>query len=236
MDCKLCGTHLDEGERTCPACGHVMKGAGREKDREASRGRGGSVAEGAEGGGKESTGREADAEREEKGDRGRAAGKVPEAPPKVSEAPPQVPEAAPKVSEAPSPVFALDAAGLRRLLARQPDLLEAGLGVFADDKGKPVGVGYATPVGDIDLLARDGSGILVVVRVADRGVGEELIAETLQRIGWVRKHLGKGKQKVRGIVLVEHAPDNLSYTASAVAGTITFKTYRVAVAFDDVEM
>lgn len=222
MDCKLCGTHLDEGERTCPACGHVMKGAGREKDREAGRGRGGSVAEGAEGGGKESTGREADAEREEKGGRGRAAGKVPEAPPKVS--------------EAPSPVFALDAAGLRRLLARQPDLLEAGLGVLADDKGKPVGVGYATPVGDIDLLARDGSGILVVVRVADRGVGEELIAETLQRIGWVRKHLGKGKQKVRGIVLVEHAPDNLSYTASAVAGTITFKTYRVAVAFDDVEM
>ena len=133
-------------------------------------------------------------------------------------------------------MFALDAAGLRRLLARQPDLLEAGLGVLADDKGKPVGVGYATPVGDIDLLARDGSGILVVVRVADRGVGEELIAETLQRIGWVRKHLGKGKQKVRGIVLVEHAPDNLSYTASAVAGTITFKTYRVAVAFDDVEM
>jgi hypothetical protein len=60
------------------------------------------------------------------------------------------------------------------------------------------------------------------------------VPATLQRIGWVRKHLGKGK--VRGIILVEQAPENLSYTASAMAGTITFKTYRVAVTFEDVEM
>jgi hypothetical protein len=138
--------------------------------------------------------------------------------------------------EAPLPVFALDAAGLRKLLARQPELLEPGLSVFTDERGMPVGAGYSTRVGDIDLLARDKSGAFVVVRVADREGGEELVAETLQRIGWVRKHLGKGKQKTRGIVLVEQAPENLSYTAAGVVGTITFKTYRIAVTFQDVEI
>jgi RecB family endonuclease NucS len=138
--------------------------------------------------------------------------------------------------EAPLQVFALDPAGLRRLLGRQPELLEPGLSVFTDEKGRPVGAGYSTRVGEIDLLARDKSGTFVVVRVADREGGEELVAETLQRIGWVRKHLGKGKQKARGIILVEQAPENLSYTAAGVAGTITFKTYRIAVAFEDVEI
>jgi hypothetical protein len=137
-------------------------------------------------------------------------------------------------SEEPVQIFALDAAGLRKLLARQPELLEPGLSIFTDEMGIPVGAGYSTRVGDIDLLARDKSGALVVVRVADREGGEELVAETLQRIGWVRKHLGKGKQKARGIVLVEQAPENLSYTAAGVAGTITFKTYRIAVTFEDV--
>src|SRR3970282_734796 len=48
----------------------------------------------------------------------------------------------------------------------------------------------------------------------EREGGEDLVAETLQRIGCVRKHLGKGKQKTRGIVLVEQVPENLSYTAA----------------------
>jgi RecB family endonuclease NucS len=138
--------------------------------------------------------------------------------------------------EVPIPVFGLDPPGLRKLLGRQPELLEPGLSVFTDEKGRPVGAGYSTRVGEIDVLARDTSGALVVVRVADWEGGEELVAETLERIGWVRKHLGKNKQKTRGIVLVEQAPENLSYTAAGVAGTITFKTYRIAVTFEDVEI
>lgn len=134
------------------------------------------------------------------------------------------------------PVFNLDAAALRKLLARQPEILEPGLSVLTDDKGKPIGAGFSTGVGSIDLLARDSSGTLVVVRVGERGQGEELVSETLQRIGWVRKHLAKGKQNVRGVVLVEQAPENLSYTASAVAGTISFKTFSVAVTFENVEI
>ncbi|MFQ5533085.1 MAG: hypothetical protein ACE5EP_04455, partial [Candidatus Methylomirabilales bacterium] len=134
------------------------------------------------------------------------------------------------------PDFTLDPAGLRQLLWGQPELLEEGLSILADEKGRPVGARFTTGVGDIDLLARDRSGALVVVMVSAGDQGEELVAEVLQRIGWVRKHLGKGKQKVRGIVLMEEPPENLSYAAAAVADTVTFKTYRITLAFDDVEI
>ncbi|MCI0484461.1 MAG: endonuclease NucS [candidate division NC10 bacterium] len=212
MLCKLCGTQLPAGQLTCPECGHVTK-PGREKGKDAGR----TVASPRELG-------DLDAERAEGPEEGVALEEKVDRPMAVQTS-----------SEEPLPVFALDAAGLRRLLARQPELLEAGLSVFTDEKGKPVGTGYSTQVGEIDLLALDKSGAFVVVRVADReGGGEDLVAETLQRIGWVRKHLGKGKQKARGIILVEQAPENLSYTAAGVAGTITFKTYRVAVTFEDV--
>jgi hypothetical protein len=72
--------------------------------------------------------------------------------------------------------------------------------------------------------------------VGERGQAEKLVGETLQRIGWVRKNLGKGKQRVRGIVLVDEAPENLSYAAAAVADTIRFKAYQVGVTFRDLEI
>jgi hypothetical protein len=223
--CKLCGTRLEQEERPCPDCGYL---AGSESNVFY-------ISEGRR-------------ENDEKGDPPAETGA---SPPETSPADfddvggsdvgvgPEVEETRAKPAreapEANPPVFALDPAGLRKLLAKQPDILEPGLTVVTD-KGKPVGVGYASGVGVIDLLAKDPHGVFVVVKVAERGQGEELVAATLQRIGWVRKHLGKNKDKVRGIILVEQAPENLSYTASAMAGTILFKTYRVAVTFEDVEM
>lgn len=225
MVCKLCGTPLEEGQLTCPNCGHVTKPVGRETERVKGKEKGAGRARAA------ATPQDVLAVEEEAAEP--EGGVEPEQEEEKVEAE-MMPAA--KQAKGPLPVFSLDAAGLRKLLARQPEVLEPGLSVLTDDKGKPIGAGFSTGVGSIDLLARDGSGVLVVVSVGERGQGEELVSETLQRIGWVRKHLGKGKQKVRGIVLVEQAPKNLSYTASAVAGTIAFKTFRVALTFEDVEI
>ena len=134
-----------------------------------------------------------------------------------------------------TPLFAPDPAGLRTLLIEQPDSLESGLNLYRNDDGTPVGAGYSTGVGDIDLLATDSEGGLVVVMISEKDQGDELVAEVLKRIGWVRKHLGDEEQRVRGIVLCEDPPESLSYAAAAVADTVSFKTYRVALTFDNIE-
>jgi len=127
----------------------------------------------------------------------------------------------------------LDADGLRALLAEKPDLLEPGLTVYKNDKGRQLGVSYTSAVGEIDLLARDASGNFVVVMCADRQDAEQLVSSTLQRIGWVRKHLASSGQQVRAVVLLDRARDDIAYAAAAVTGTVSFRIYRVAVTFDE---
>jgi hypothetical protein len=227
MNCKLCATVLAEGVLTCPNCGHAVDakgGGGKQKG-----------AESAKPAGPPPRGPALDAEHE---DMEPVAEPEPEGTVDLgSELEEEVERLirAPKGSVVSTPIFTLDAVGLRKMLARQPELLEPGLNIVTDEKGRLIGSGYATDVGTIDLLARDASGALVVVTVAESGQGEEIVAEMLQRIGWVRKNVGRGKHKVRGIVVMEKVPKNLSYAAAAVADTIAFKTYWVALTFGDVD-
>jgi hypothetical protein len=71
------------------------------------------------------------------------------------------------------PIMQLDARQVRTLVGAQPGLLEKGLGTYSDEDGKPVGVDFQTPVGEIDLLARDRTGafVVVMVRSASDGCG-----------------------------------------------------------------
>ncbi len=124
---------------------------------------------------------------------------------------------------------------VRALLAGEPSLLEKGLSLVAD-AGASGGVDYRTDVGTIDLLARDSSGSLVVVLVSKGDSGSDIVAEILQRIGWVRKHVAKTREGVRGVVVMPEAPDNLSYAAAAVADTVSFRTYRLRLSFEEVEI
>jgi uncharacterized Zn finger protein (UPF0148 family) len=226
--CKLCGTQLKDGDLTCPLCGFLT---GADSNVFVIAGNAGGTAKQKE------------------------IRPVPTPPPPKETAVPDMKETAPpevepqldfeaetaplmqKRPEATVPVFALDAPGLRKLLAKQPDLLEPGLKLVVDKKGKPIDAGLSTAVGEIDLLARDESGGFVVVMIAGRGqVGEKFVAEILRRIGWVRKHLGKGQERVRGIVLAEQVPEDLGYASAAVAETVVIKTYRVGLAIEDVEI
>jgi RecB family endonuclease NucS len=129
-----------------------------------------------------------------------------------------------------------DPAAIRAALGEQPALLESGLSIYTSEKGTPLGVGYTSAVGEIDLLAWDAQGGLVVVMIADTEDGPELISGVLQRIGWVSKHLCGADQSVRGIVLLESMPEALTYAAAAVAETISFKTWRVALIFSDIDV
>jgi predicted nucleic acid-binding Zn-ribbon protein len=129
-----------------------------------------------------------------------------------------------------------DPDALRGMLGEHPGLLEPGLSVYTSEKGTPQGVGYTSAVGEIDLLAWDAQGGLVVVMVAGCEDGAELISGMLQRIGWVSKHLSGKAQRVRGIVLLEEVHESIAYAAAAVGDTLAFKTWQVALTFDDVEL
>jgi hypothetical protein len=135
----------------------------------------------------------------------------------------------------PAPM-SLDAEHIRTLVCERPEQLEPGLMTLADGRGRPVGVGYETDVGEIDLLARDERGGYVVVEVSGRDAGPEAVSEMLHRIGWVRKHLREGNEKVRGILLLESMDDELGYAAAAVADTIDFRTWRLEVTFEALEV
>ena len=137
-----------------------------------------------------------------------------------------------KLEPEPGPaVFHLSAAQVRTLVVEQPSLLEPDLSIYRDAKSGVVGVDLRTPVGSIDLLARDREGSFVVVSVPDPRDVESLMSEMLARIGYVRKHFAIDKRPVRGIVVIEEIPEELAYAAAGVSQTISFRAYRVALTF-----
>ena len=127
-------------------------------------------------------------------------------------------------------------ARIRRMLVEDPELIEEGLRVYTDDKGAAVGVGFSTPVGTIDLLARDANESLVIVLVADLGREAELAAQILQCMGWVGKHLVRAKHTVRGMILASEVPESLLYAAAALPDSVAIVTYRMALTFEPVEV
>jgi len=143
----------------------------------------------------------------------------------------EAPLMASAMSEPGPAVFHLSAAQVRTLVTEQPGLLEPGLGIYTD--ASSLGVDYRTPVGAIDLLARDSAGGLVVVMVPDPREVAGLMPQVLGRIGYVRKHLAAEGQSVRGLVVIEEIPEDLAYAAAGVADTLAFMAYRVALTFHD---
>ena len=227
MNCKVCNTRLGGGEKHCPNCGTTVVGSKSDK-RSAAKQRVARLTPDS------SSAQDLDLDIDGLDDI--SEGLPPESSSSSSVAAPKSRPATAQRRTPAEPLARPDPDGVRALLAENPALLEDGMSVFRGAGGKSVGANYSTDVGVIDLLATDDKGALVVVMIADKGEAEELVPEILQRIGWVAKHLAEGKRKVRAIVLVEEAPESLSYAAAAVSGTVSFKTYQVSLSFQDLEI
>lgn len=130
----------------------------------------------------------------------------------------------------------LDTEQVRHLVSEHPEALEPGLAVLTDDDGRPVGIGYDTEVGEIELLARDGDGDWVVVMVSPPNPGPELVSELLHRMGWVRKHMREAGEKVRGILVLDGMDEELGYAAAAVADSVDFRAWRLEVSFEAIDV
>ena len=222
--CKACNTRFAAGHRACPNCGRSAPAAPRD-------------AAGAESkrnvrlplaASSKPAKKEVDLELEDVA--------VVEDP-TLDEPEPRKRSARARPSREPGPtVLNLSPVQVRTLVVEQPALLESGLRIYTDENGDPVGIDFPTAVGDIDLLARDRAGHFVVVSVPAPSELDQVVPETLRRVGWVTKHLAGRQRPVRAIVVAERLPEDVAYAAAAVSGTLTFKTFRVALTFHDLEI
>lgn len=130
----------------------------------------------------------------------------------------------------------LSAEQLRHMIGEEPQLLEADLRVLGDEGRRQLGMTGGAEIGEVDLLARGADGDWVVVMVVEGSPGPNLVADVLRSVGWVRKHLCEDGDRARAIVLLEGMDEELGYAASAVGDTIAFRTWRVSIEFDPVEV
>lgn len=137
---------------------------------------------------------------------------------------PAAASAAPKLAS-----LTLQPAEVRALVAASPEWIEPGLRVHGD------GVNFQTAVGAIDLLAQDDAGGFVVVMVVAEPE-KEMVLELLQRIGFVRTRVAKGGQEVRAVLLVERLPEPTRYAIAALGDTVSIKTWRVGLTFEDLAL
>ena len=88
-------------------------------------------------------------------------------------------------------------------------------------------------LGEKDFVSRlADAGEEALQKLADLPGGQKAIGA----MNDLRNRVDELGKKVRGIVLCEQPPESLSYAAAAVADTIAFKTYRVALTFEDLEI
>jgi predicted nucleic acid-binding Zn-ribbon protein len=235
--CKSCNTRFEDGKSACPSCGRrvfaSLKETPKAGDAEAMP-LGAAVHEAEDvdeddPSANELAGKEIDLGEVDV----LAEAALPEAVEELKREAPVKPRArVRKLEPEPGPaVFHLSAAQVRTLVVEQPALLEPDLSIHRDAKTGATGVDLRTPVGSIDLLARDRDGGFVVVAVPDPRDTESLMAEMLARIGYVRKHFSIDKRPVRGIVVIDEIPEELAYAAAGVSQTISFKAYRIALTF-----
>ncbi len=106
------------------------------------------------------------------------------------------------------------------------EAIEPGLQLFVDDDGKD-GVEYHTPVGNIDILAEDRDGGLVIIELKVRRGPDAVVGQILRYKGWVKRHLAEGRP-VRGIIIAQHMSDRVQY-AAAEAGELELKEYSLSI-------
>ncbi len=229
--CKACNTRFEDGKSACPNCGRRVFASVKDAPKSAE-------AEPASLSGSSSVPARAEApETEVDLELGEVDVLAEAIEPEAAQEVKPEPAARPRIrgrSLDPEPgpaVFHLSAAQVRTLVAEQPALLEPDLTIYRDPKKGVVGVDFRTPVGSIDLLARDADGAFVVVSVPDPRDIESFMPEILARVGYVRKHLASDREPVRGIVVIEEIPEELAYAAAGVSQTLSFKAYRVALTF-----
>jgi hypothetical protein len=248
MNCTSCGTRVGSPEKYCPNCGRSVQGSANAgltdlggtggKKLSPSSAQMPSMRQGLR---KPEASETASSKRPGAGSSGQASSRAKKKSARSRPSEPK-PRSAPSAAVSTSSDPGVGPDEIRALIQDRPDCLEAGLSIYTDSKAEPVGLDYETDMGLVDLLARDEAGGLVLVLMGSRfdeglhAKGRDLVSNALERVGWIREHVAEPDQEVRAIVLLELIPEDLCYSAAAVAETVAFKTCRLEVSFTDVDV
>jgi len=96
---------------------------------------------------------------------------------------------------------------LQNYLAKNLSCIEPGLQLYEEDGVK----GYEFDAGGryIDILAKDKSGVLVVLELKVSRGHERVIGQILRYVNWVRQNLAEPGQKVRGMIVCRAVSQDL---------------------------
>jgi RecB family endonuclease NucS len=87
---------------------------------------------------------------------------------------------------------------------------------------------YHTPIGRIDLLARDRDNADWVVIELKRGRGSDaVVGQLLRYMGWVQENLADEGEAVKGVVIAGDKDDRLHYALKPLGDVVTLFTYTV---------
>jgi len=96
---------------------------------------------------------------------------------------------------------------------------------------RPSGVRYRTKAGEIDLLCLDSKGNLVVVEFKRDRAPDRVVAQVDRYVAWVKVHLAKQGQRVRGLIIAKRFGNRLFHTLQR-RRDIKIWTYQWKLRFD----
>jgi len=109
--------------------------------------------------------------------------------------------------------FALET-DLRDYLAKNLNVVETGLTLYADERGS--GIEYPVENGRIDILAKDKHKDFLVLELKVSEGRNKTLGQILYYMGWVDRNLANGR-KVRGAIIAKEVPEDLKLACTRIA-------------------
>jgi len=120
-------------------------------------------------------------------------------------------------------------AQLHEILADRLHEVEEGLKAHSDPG---IISKFPVPLSPTDILAQDGKGAIVILKVFTQPPGHQFLTDLLVNIGWANENMA-GKE-VRAIVLSPVIPDELRFAAKSIPG-VKLATYEYKLVFSPVK-